>query len=420
MTTPGRLLFQTFVLRFGIGLAACGVFFAFWLLRAQDAAAYTFFTSLPDGVRKLTPFVDLRAILQAGSCFREGVDVYRHSACLFGGTFNYSPFLLGAGWLPIGPRDATLGGCLLALGFFASFCLLPKPVTMAEFLLRLAATLSPAIFYGVEQGNFDLAIFITSLGGILLLRFGLGFRLAGYWLFVLGAACKFYPAALLVLTLREPRRIFALLALAGIVTGLLFLQFYGEGAASAIATIPSGTPFRATFGAIDLPRGLLLLNPIAALRNLAAAIAFLLSLPALVVSYVCRRRYSATLQELAPATRTFLIAGAAVCTLCFYTAQNVCYREIFLLFALPGLAALGRGRMPLLPAAILILLWEAAIRAMLTSYGALILFWMLRQVLWWWVIVELGAILAAFLELEISNLLYEDKRLRPLPAPPLA
>jgi hypothetical protein len=242
---------------------------------------------------------------------------------------------------------------------------------------------------------------------MLLLRRNAAARLGGYAIFAIGAACKFYPAALLVLAFREPRNIFWALAVLGLAAFLVFSAFFAPGAVAAIATIPTGTPFRATFGAIDLPRGLYLLDPIGALRHLVAAIAVLLSLLAIFTSYVLRRRYAAGLQALSAERLILLIAGAAVCTLCFYAAQNVCYRAVFLLFTLPGLAALSRQRchMRILLAAILLLLWEAAFRAIFTSHEARLLFWLCRELLWWWVVIELGAILAAFLTSETPRLM---------------
>lgn len=406
LTKAQRQLYQHYVFRFGIGLAALGTFMLFWALKILDIKTYVFLTSLPDGVRKATPFVDLLAILQAGKCFRAGIDVYRPSACLFGSTFNYAPFLLRAAYLPIGPSDTALGGCMLALGFFASLNLLPKPVSLPEFLCRLAATLSPAIFYGVEQGNFDLAIFAVALAGVLQMLRGAGLRSAGYALFALGAACKFYPAALFVLALRERRGTLILLASLGLLAVILLLALDAHGILAALTSIPSGTPFRATFGAIDLPRGILRLYPIRGGRYLADGLSLLLSAAGICISYRLRRRHAAALMAMPPAQRLFLIAGATVTVLCFYAAQNVCYRAVFLLFTLPGLCAIGRRHRPtqILLAAILIVLWETVPRAIFTAPEARTIFWLARECLWWWIVIELGAITAGFMATEISRL----------------
>ena len=77
--------------------------------------------------------------------------------------FNYSPFLLRAAYLPIGPQDTGIGGILLALSFFAALTLLPRPASPRENIFRLAATFSLTSFYALEQGNFDVTIFVVTI-----------------------------------------------------------------------------------------------------------------------------------------------------------------------------------------------------------------------------------------------------------------
>src|ERR1700733_6215784 len=119
--TPALL--RRFAARHATSLLAFGVFMLFWLIHRVDLPRFVLFTRVADGVGKPVPFADLHDILQAGACWRAGVDVYRPSACLHG-VFNYSPFLLRAAYLPIGPRDTALGGVLLCLAFFISLTFL--------------------------------------------------------------------------------------------------------------------------------------------------------------------------------------------------------------------------------------------------------------------------------------------------------
>ncbi len=183
--------------------------------------------------------------------------MYAPSACLDGGTFNYSPLLLRAALLPIGPRDALAGGILFCGAYAGALCLLPSPAGWREFWLRAAAAFSPAGYYALEQGNLDVLIFAAV---VLVLHLGWRQRGWGYAVFALGAGAKFYPVALFALALRERRRVFLRLAVAGLVLGVLALVFYGHGLAAAVSSIPSGTPFRASFGRIDFTRGLVLLH----------------------------------------------------------------------------------------------------------------------------------------------------------------
>jgi hypothetical protein len=88
------------------------------------------------------------------------------------------------------------------------------------------------------------------------------------------------------------------------------------------------------------------------------------------------------------------------------------YRAIFLLLTLPGLCRLGTGgRRRALPWVVLALLWEAVPRALIGGLaqaylpGAEMLgFWLLRQALWWWLMVEFAALTLAFVKRELTRL----------------
>ncbi len=432
-----RLLKRETIWRFGPGALGAGLLLLFALMRKFALPVYVFLTALPDGARKPVPFIDLFAILQAGKCWRAGVDVYRPSACLFGGTFNYSPFLLRAAYLPIGPQDRMAGGVLIAFAFFVALAFLPRPESAREFWVRVAGALSMTSFYALEQGNFDVVIFVVTVSALRPLLRARRDHSLSYGVIVLAAAAKFYPVALLVLVLREPCRRFLRIAALGALAGVLFLAHYAHGVAAALTTIPNSPPFRATFGRIDLFRGLNLLHlltargvdhllgPVAFFssgQTLAAVASWVASAVAIALSVRLRRGYGPALAQLRADAQLFLIAGAAVVVFCFYAAQNVEYRAIFLLLTFPGLWRMKRGRA--LIWAMLLLLWEAVIRAALHSPGLLtagrsvlgdaqIAFWLLREGLWWWVAVELAAILLAFVTAEGLRLLREYRAINP-------
>jgi len=401
--------------RFGLSLAVLAAFFMVWALRAADPKAYLMLPGLVDGAEHPAPFTDMRAILQAGACWRTGVDVYRPSACLGGGVFNYSPLLLRAAHLRFGPQDTVWGGLLLIMAFAAALAWLPKPASRVEFTVMLAAALSTTSFYALEQGNLDVGVFALAVAGV---RAALaGRRLSGYALFAGAAAAKFYPMALFILLLREsPRRLIAL-GLAGGLVLILCLALYARDLAAAVAIIPSGTPFKATFGAIDMPRGLNRLHLLSATnvnhilgfhlfnngQTVARLAAGLMSLASLALMRAAARHYARRLPGLAQDRLIFLVAGSAVILFCFFAAQNVEYRAVFLLFTLPGLLACGRAsrRGQSLVAAELLLLWEAVIRALAGGTDGpattpALVFWLCREALWWWLIIELGGIGLAF------------------------
>jgi hypothetical protein len=398
------------LLRHGLGLCCLALILIFALLHVVAPHIYVFFSRIPDGVAKPHPFVDLRAILQGGACWRQGVNVFAPSACLGGGVFNYSPLLLQAAWLPIGPRDTLAGGLLFCAAYAAALAALPAPSGWGAFWLRAAAAFSPAAYYALEQGNLDTLIFALT---VLALRLPWRRRGWGFALFALAAAAKFYPVALFALALRESRRTLAMLAAAGLAAGLLAMALYGHGLVAAVDLIPSGTPFRASFGRIDLLRGLAwlrLLPPGGAL-----AWSWALAFCALLIALWRRPAWSRALPALAADEAVFLIAGAVVTLFCFMAAQNIEYRAIFLLLTLPGLARLAPFGLSfrLLPWLITLLLWEAVPRAALSGltqpylpHPAMLCFWLLREALWWWLISECLALALAFVTHETGRLCY--------------
>ena len=396
--------------RFRISAIGLAVLAAFAALHELALPVYEFFTRVPDGVAKARPFVDTLAILQAGACWRDGVNVYHPSACLDGGVFNYSPILLRAALLPIGPHDTLAVGLLLCLGFLAALALLPAPARGWEFRLRLAACLSPASYYALEQGNLDAGLFAAIMLAVWLLLRAPRARLAAYGIFALGAAAKFYPVACFVLALREKRGVVMALAVAGLAGLALVAALYGRDVASALSIIPSGTPFRATFGRIDLPRGLAMLH---VLHSLAGLLSWAMAAAMLGAGLALHRYWARALAVLDEPRRLYLVTGAAVTLFCFLAAQNIEYRAVYLLPTLPGLWWLGaaRPRMRVLLAAIMLLLWEAVPRALISGLSQpyipsppAVWLWLLREGLWWWVAAEFTGLLFAFIFEQVRRL----------------
>ncbi len=383
------------------------LFLAFAVLHRRALRADQVISALPDGFARRHPFEDLRAILQAGHCWRRGVNVYAPSACMHGGVFNYAPFLLRAAYLPVGPADTVAGGVILALIFFAGVAALPPPRDRAGLNVRLLAVLSPSSFYALEQGNLDAGIF-----GLAVLAVWLCARtrpIAGYVLFALAAAAKFYPAAFFILLLREPAKRFVWVAGALLVIALLLVIGAAHDVSTSIAILPSSTPFRATFGEIDLFRGLQDWGtlPPATLRHVPATAETLGgAVVVLLAAAWAQPRYEQRLGAIPRNEAIFLVAGAAVITLCFFAAQNVYYRAIFLLLLLPGLGRRAEPWARRLQVVIVLLLWEAVPRDLADALahhlprragadlvGAV---WLARELLWWWLVIQLAAITLAF------------------------
>jgi hypothetical protein len=100
-------------------------------------------------------------------------------------------------------------------------------------------------------------------------------------------------------------------------------------------------------------------------------------------------------------------------------AQNIDYRSIFLLLALPGVFALQRAgvaKAGWLAIAIVALLWESFFRIAAVSvmpvlagqavgYSVVIMVWAGREVLWWWVITQFLALLFLYAGAALSRAL---------------
>lgn len=392
--------------RFAIPAMVLVVLMGFVWLQSCAPAAYFAVLTVLDIPKFAHPFTDLYAVLQAVHCAGQGVNVYLPSACMGGGVYNYSPLLLHFTWLGLLAAHVNLAGLLLALLFIAALAALPAPQSPWEFRLRAAASLSSATILLLEQANLDAVIFILAVGGILLCLCSGLVRLMGYALFCLAAALKFYPAALLILMLREhPRRLLALAALL-LLAALGFWARFGAGTLAALAIVPHGSPFWCWFGAMDVPLGISLCFP-----QLHTPLSMQLLYAGMIIAALWRGAanmalYRPALAALPPARQMFLIAGAALVCACFFLAQNLFFRAVFLLLALPGVCALAvtipKARW--LAAAMALLMWESLFRIGLlafmvaltgpaVAYSIVIMVWLCKQGMWWWMITQFLALL---------------------------
>jgi hypothetical protein len=125
------------------------------------------------------------------------------------------------------------------------------------------------------------------------------------------------------------------------------------------------------------------------------------------------RRYGDDVQALDAAPKLFLGIGMLVITGCFFLSQNIIYREIFLLFAVPGLASLceassgwRRVTYVMLSAGLLVLLWEPTIRELIGRacratgniqivHGGPVAGWLFYELVWWWVVIKFCQLLVA-------------------------
>lgn len=419
--------------RFAPSLALAAVYLLFMALYGDSPEIFSHVLLSWDAMPHTRPFGDLEAILRAGVCWRRGVDVYAPSSCMLGGVYNYAPLLLRAADLGLGPADRLGGGVLLGALFIISLGLLPPPASYRDILVRTLAACSSSVVYALEAANFDLVVFLLVLAAFLLLIRGPASRFAGYLVLLFAAALKFYPAALLALGLRENFWRLAGLALVSAGLLLLYLAYFGGGTKAALGILPGGLPFRGVFGALNLPFGLLLLKNLpvltlepdvpqyfAALADPHAALFVALAsrglvIAALLLGYARSSVHAQVLAALGEGQKIFFLGGALLIAFCFLAAQNLSYRAIFLLMVLPGLAMMDGRAVRMLEAVILVLLWEGFFRhlALLLGIALLgpahavylqILFWLLREALWWVLVIQLLGFVFAFLRQALYRL----------------
>ena len=242
--------------RFAISSITFAALLLFIALQLGAPSIYFAILSVFDIPRVAQPFSDLGAVLQAVHCAGQGVDVYAPNACMNGGNYNYSAFLLHFSMLGGLAVHLNLAGLGLGVLFVVALVMLPAPQSREEFWLRTLASVSASTAFAVERMNLDVIIFLFAMAGIwLVLRGGVA-KLVGYVLFGIGAALKYYPVALLVLLLREPPRRLALIVALLALVGLGGVLRFGAGIEAALAAIPHGPPFGNCFGAIDIPLGI--------------------------------------------------------------------------------------------------------------------------------------------------------------------
>jgi len=393
-----------------------------------DHAAYETMLNSTSYMANAVPYADLNSILQSAACAHQGVNVYVPSPCMHGGVFNYSPFFLHL-WSGLRPALRFPLGLVFGALFLLAVCLLPPAQGGWQIAVRATALCSGCVVWGLESANLDCLLFALCTAGLSLVLVGRVLGFAGYALFALGGALKFYPAILLALALRERRGRFLVIAVVLAAGGAVFLGRYGQGILIALAMLPAGLPFRGVFGAFNWPFGLALLRflPVLTLepnvqqyfwalqqpgvmRYIVIA-SRLLTIIGLYAGYRLAPAYAAPLAGLPEDAKLFLAAGSMVIVFCFFLAQNLEYRGIFLLLTLPGLqlwVRAGTGRWLL--AAVMLLLWEAAFRHAFAMFGPRgiylqIAFWLLREYVWWFVVVRLTAIIMAYAWAALRQLL---------------
>jgi hypothetical protein len=361
------------------------------------------------------PFLDIHAVLAAAECQQQGMDVYLFNPCdMIGRPHVYSPLWLALAPAFVSTTAAPWVGLSLDLLFILSLGTVLRPRTLGEIWIYVPAVLSPTTIYAIERANNDLVVFLLILSGGILLAVRQPYRACSYALFLVSGLLKYYPLALLVLLIRERlRAAIALLILTGISLLSVGMYFRHE-LVKALANIPAQSYFADSFSAQDLPFGV---KEILGSGSSLVAISLLGALFAVAVAKTLRTiRLILTERFDCDATEIRLLAiGGILFGACFFAGQNINYRGVYFLLVMPGLVKLHRsaGKTRLrqfyaqMTAATLFLMWEEFFRHPLHVIAtqppnrglvyAELSFWLVRELVWWWLIAGLAAIVLTYL-----------------------
>jgi hypothetical protein len=352
------------------------------------------------------PFVDVETVLSAIRCMHEGIDVFKSNPCdPVRRVFDYSPLWLLLAYFPVTEAWTMPTGFIGVLSFIASLVLLPAGRSRLAVLLISLAAISPAVVFGAERGNNDLVLFVLAAVAASALCRTPGLRLLGYGAALLAGLLKYYPMTLLMMATREkPARFFAV-ATACTLLLAVFILTMGHELTRALQLIPGGGWFGDMFGAKMLGGGLgrqYWISPEAqtAVRISMTVIAFAAGL-----ALAFRQSMTATLERLTDLERMSLLAGGLLILSCFFTAQNIGYRAMHLVLVIPALTALAHTGAGWIWTVTLwssvLLLWAQGWRNWFfsTDAGRQMVFvgWSAREILWWWTITMLIAVVAGLL-----------------------
>jgi hypothetical protein len=371
------------------------------------------------------PFVDISGALAAWECARQGVDVIVSDPCdVLQRGYNYSPLWMAIAGIPLGIRDTMAVGWSLDLVFLLSLSLLPPPRRTLELVLTLGATLSTMVAFALERANPDILMFLLALATGLLTQYPLLMRLFGYFLGLAAALVKYYPVMVLVITFRERACVFCLVGLAVVVSLAVFWAEYHVDIARGLPNIARGPYNTDLFSAQNVP---FLIGEAAAdvaasprVGLIAAGGLYAIFVGACIA--ICRQllRFTELRTALTALPRldwTLLVIGSAIIVGCFFAGQSIGYRGVFLLLVIPGLLGISRTSVRELrvlglgaSVVIVLLMWGECFR--LALYGALehpgvfeglaggvkIVFWLCRELCWWWTVSFMLAVLADFLQ----------------------
>jgi hypothetical protein len=363
------------------------------------------------------PFLDTYGVLSTAECHGYGVDVIVENPCdVLGRTLDYSPFWLVTAKLGLHTGLTQLVGFTLDLLFLFWIFFLPAVRGWLETAAITLALFSSMVAFALERANLDLAIFVIAILATNWASRSAIWRQLGYGLVMVAALVKYYPGVILILAIRERLIVLCTVIVTTIGVAVVFVTFEGSDLIRVLAQIETGSWFNTAFGAQNLPRGVVELTASLFQVSPRGAMAMELALALIVIAFAVTIATYEDLQQglelISERSRAFLLVGGALLVGCFFAAQNGAYRGIYFLFVLPAITDLWRGpvssavrqRSILAGACVIFLMWsqflDRAREEVLDLFDAPIVtlaysrfaFWLLREIVWWWVVTILLAL----------------------------
>jgi hypothetical protein len=364
------------------------------------------------------PFLDWETIGAWAKCWQQGVNVYVTDPCdVLGSVADYSPLWLRASFIPTDALWTNIIGTTLDISFILSLVFVVRPVNWREVAIFVGVCCSVMVVYALERANVDVLIFIMIVVAGMLGIGSLISRMVAYTILLFAGLLKFYPLVGFMIALRERPRVFIGVCLISFFIVALFAYAYRDELVAMSRNIPLNSSASGSFGAINLPQGFAAaidvfvpqLRHTPLFRWIQIAFVAGLSIPTVAHAFVLSRNHGLerSFSRLAEHDRMFLSLGSALIVGCFFTGQSIEYRGVYLIMVVAGLVALCRSadcvavRIKLTRAILIIifLMWQSILRHLLEQQGSVILgvFWLVRELLWWYQVSVLLAVLAIFI-----------------------
>jgi Glycosyltransferase family 87 len=286
-------------------------------------------------------FFDLRSVTSGWDCARHHWGEWPVNPCDPGGRpENYPRVWMAASILGLGQDDTYVIGFLIAVTFFvAAILVLPRRAPVGDAVIYGLALCSPAVMFGVERGNVDIALFsMVAAAGLVMRRSPYGPPAASA-LILLAAVLKLFPIAAVGMLARLPRR--AAIICVSVVLGTFAV--YAAATFRDIQTIervlPQGDEY--AFG-LHISGGWLG-RLVGAGRVWDAVLVAL----AIIGAIALHRRLRSQLSAGSSRELDLFWAGAGIYVATFALGRTSDYRLVFLLLTIPQLARWASSRQAL-------------------------------------------------------------------------